>query len=358
MKVMLLGDTHFGARGDNPIVLDHFINFYKEQFFVEVEKQKPDLVLQLGDLLDRRKFANFSTLSVVRNEFLGPLTSDLKVPLWVLVGNHDTYYRNTLKVNGIEQSFGDFLKSGKMRLFDSPTETDIGLIIPWICEENQEHVKSSINSSSSDFCFGHFELTGYDMYRGMPCEHGDDPKFLSRFRQVYSGHFHTHSRKSNICYIGTPYDIIWSDSSDQKWFMMLDTETGQESWFQNPDKLHHKVMIDSSKMGSLKEVIDLKFNHLSGKFVKLIVLNSDRPDVIEVVSKAIRSVGPATFTIIDSTPVENVLGDENDGSSISHKDPLTALNDEIDRVHTAERAKRLKVISTELYTQALQGVFE
>lgn len=361
MKIMLLGDTHIGARSDNQVVLDHFMSFYKNRFFPLLEEHKPDIVLQLGDLLDRRKFANFATLDRMRKDFLNPIVNDFKIPLWILVGNHDTYFRNTLEVNGISQSFSDLIAEGKIRLFDKPEETEAGLIIPWVCADNHDEAYKAVEASSSRFCFGHFELTGYDMYRGMPCEHGANPDFLGRFEQVYSGHFHTHSRKRNICYVGTPYDIIWSDASDSKYVMLLDTEADEsfrETWFENESKLHHKVMVDSSKI-SRASLKDADYSHLKEKFVKLIILNSDRPDAIELISKAIRSVEPTSFTIVDSTSLNST--DEIQAlDKISHKDPLTALLDEIDLKFGAgsPKANRLKGYANEIYTEALSGAFE
>lgn len=362
MKIMLLGDSHFGARSDNAVVLDHFVSFYQNHFFPAIEKHKPDIILQLGDLLDRRKFANFATLSRVRKDFITPITDHFKIPLWVLVGNHDTYYKNTLEVNGIRQSFGDFIADGRMRLFDKPEETAAGLIIPWICEDNRDEVYKKVAESKSSLCFGHFELTGYDMYRGMPCEHGDDSKFLRKFDHVYSGHFHTRSRKGNICYVGTPYDIIWSDASDPKFFVMVDTESGlanSETWFENPSKLHHKILLDSSKTALVRSQIgSTNYADLKDKFVKLVILNGDRPDIIEAVTKAIRAVEPISFTIVDSTSTDTL--DVQAFEKISHKDPLTALLDEIDLKFAADTAKasRLKLMASSLYTEALSGAYE
>jgi hypothetical protein len=278
-----------------------------------------------------------------------------------LVGNHDTYYRNTLEVNGIAQSFSDLIQSGKMRLFDRPEETEAGLIIPWVCADNHDEVYSAVEKSASRFCFGHFELSGYDMYRGMPCEHGANPDFLGRFEQVYSGHFHTHSRKRNICYVGTPYDIIWSDASDPKFVMLLDTEAvgeARETWFENESKLHHKILLDSSKVNR-SQLADMNFFYLKDKFVKLIIMNGDRPDVIEAISKAIRAVEPNSFTIVDSTSL-NSTDEVQALEKISHKDPLTALLDEIDSKFSMDqnKANRLKSYANEIYTEALSGAFE
>lgn len=356
MKVLILGDTHFGARNDNPIVLDHFMRFYENVFFPVIETHKPDIVLQLGDLLDRRKFANFATLDRVRRDFISPIVDYYKTPLWVLVGNHDTYYRNTLAVNGIAQSFGDFILNGKLRLFDRTEETEIGLIVPWICNDNSESTFELVKQSSSDYCYGHFELQGFDMYRGVPCEHGDDPNFLSRFKGVYSGHFHTRSKKKNITYVGTPYDIIWSDIADEKCFVLLDTDTGKEEWFVNGEKLHHKIVFDSSKY-TRATVKNLNVDGYAQKFVKLIVTDSSNPEVVEQLAKGIRSVNPASFSIVDSSFSPELSNDTI--QTISHKDPLTALIDEItSKYSNPNKVLRMKKLANEIYESALAGGLE
>ena len=61
MKVALLGDTHFGARGDSPIFHQFFEDFYKQVFFPYLDEHQIDYVVQLGDvadLLGPRRVAN------------------------------------------------------------------------------------------------------------------------------------------------------------------------------------------------------------------------------------------------------------------------------------------------------------
>ena len=54
-KIALLGDTHFGARGDNKFFQDYFKKFYDEIFFPYLINNNIKTVLQLGDIFDRRK---------------------------------------------------------------------------------------------------------------------------------------------------------------------------------------------------------------------------------------------------------------------------------------------------------------
>ena len=68
MKIAILNDSHFGARGDNQLFLDYFLDFFENQFFPYIKENNITEVLHLGDLMDRRKFVNFNTLTTVRND--------------------------------------------------------------------------------------------------------------------------------------------------------------------------------------------------------------------------------------------------------------------------------------------------
>ena len=53
MKVALITDTHFGARGDNVVFDNFFKQFYDNIFFPELEKRQITSIIHLGDTFDR-----------------------------------------------------------------------------------------------------------------------------------------------------------------------------------------------------------------------------------------------------------------------------------------------------------------
>ena len=73
MKIAILGDSHFGARGDSPHFHKHFKKFYDDVFFPYLEQNGIECVIQLGDVFDRRKFVNYQTLKHCREYFFDPL---------------------------------------------------------------------------------------------------------------------------------------------------------------------------------------------------------------------------------------------------------------------------------------------
>jgi metallophosphoesterase superfamily enzyme len=96
MKIALINDTHFGARNDNPNYANYIYKFWDDIFFPYLEEHNIKDVIHLGDVLDRRKFVNFKTLKDFNDKFVDRLKN---VNFDIIIGNHDTYYKNTNSVN-------------------------------------------------------------------------------------------------------------------------------------------------------------------------------------------------------------------------------------------------------------------
>ena len=75
-------------------------------------------VLQVGDFVDRRKFISFVTLNHVREKIFGE--SHKRGITWdILVGNHDTPYKNTNEINSIiKRKLSEFNNSNNGKIFN------------------------------------------------------------------------------------------------------------------------------------------------------------------------------------------------------------------------------------------------
>ena len=104
MKIAIINDTHFGARGDSQIFFDYFMRFFDDVFFPYLEEHNIDTIIHAGDLMDRRKFINFNILNQVRTRFMDKLKSK-NIKMHCILGNHDVYYRNTNEINSIRELF-------------------------------------------------------------------------------------------------------------------------------------------------------------------------------------------------------------------------------------------------------------
>ena len=141
MKIALITDTHFGVRSDSPAFAKYQYKFYDDIFFPYLEKNNIKNLIHLGDTVDRRKFINFRTLNDFRNKFLLRLW-DFKIDSHFIVGNHDTYYKNTNEINAAHELFTTFDGKHEPYIYHKPKVVEFDgfriLMVPWICPENAE----------------------------------------------------------------------------------------------------------------------------------------------------------------------------------------------------------------------------
>ena len=224
MKLVLLNDTHFGCRNDSPAFIEYQNKFYDEVFFPYIIENNITTLVHLGDVVDRRKFINHNTAHNFREKFWHRL-ADLKIDTHIIIGNHDTYYKNTNEVNAIEN-----LNVGpEVKIYTQPREVEFDgtkiQFLPWICDDNYDDSIHAIDHSNADICFGHLEIKGFEMHGGHVNQHGLESNQFRRFEKVLSGHFHKKSDNGHIHYLGTQYEITWSDHKCPKGFHVFDTNT-------------------------------------------------------------------------------------------------------------------------------------
>tara|TARA_R110002012_G_scaffold204050_1_gene373596 strand:- start:2256 stop:3311 length:1056 start_codon:yes stop_codon:yes gene_type:complete len=349
MKVAIINDTHFGARNDSSIFLNYFLEFFEDQFFPYCKENNIDQVIHLGDLMDRRKFVNFNTLHEVRTRFFDGLQSN-KINLHCTIGNHDTFYRNTNDINSLNELFAH--KNDFFHLYESPTSVEfdglcIGLV-PWINNTNREECEEFLRTCPCPIIGGHFELNGYQVMRGVNFRHGMSDKLLQRFELVLSGHFHSKSSKNNVRYLGTQYQITFSDLHDNKGFHVLDTETRELEFIENKRRKFYHVDYDDTNPKSLTE---LDFTSYKDCYVKVIVKNKNKRKIFDSFLDTLYK-----HKVIDITVVDD-MGDfsiEEDSIDMA-KDTLTIINDEIDADIDIEEKGKVKEIIRDLYMEGLSS---
>lgn len=270
MKVAIITDTHFGARNDNQHFLDYMFQFYEGIFFPYLEQHGIDTVIHLGDLMDRRKYVSIKTAKEFRERFVFPL-EHMKINFHCMVGNHDIYFKNTNEVNSIKELIGS--KGSRFHIYEDPTEVNIGgldiLFLPWITPQNEVYTEGMIMDTKAKVAMGHLEIKGFEMFKGMKSDHGQEKTLFSKFHTVFSGHFHHKSDDGQIYYLGSPYEMVWSDYNDTKGFHIFDTETLELERVVNPFRMHEKIYYDDSQ--NAYESHDV--SQYTNKFVKVVIVN-------------------------------------------------------------------------------------
>ena len=123
MKIALLNDTHFGVRNDSEAFRKYQLRFYNEIFFPYLKENNINTLVHLGDVVDRRKFINFQTASIFREQFWDRLYKE-KIDTHIIIGNHDTYFKNTNEVNAIENLYTSFDRKHEPFIYTKSTVVD------------------------------------------------------------------------------------------------------------------------------------------------------------------------------------------------------------------------------------------
>ena len=340
MKVALITDTHFGARNDNQVIQEHINQFLGSVFFPYLEEHNIKTVIHLGDLMDKRKSVSFLTLNHLRHNFMARL-HDNSIETHILVGNHDSYYKNTLKLNSVAELYG---QSPLIKVYETAQTVSIGglsiFLLPWLCSDNDYDSYIAMDKTDAKIAMGHLELSGYLMFKGMRSEHGLERDDFLKFDKVFSGHFHMKNDDGHIYYLGTPYEMMWSDYNTERGFHIFDTETLELEFIKNPNDLFHKIYYT--------EGLEIDYNAYGNKFVRLVVSEKQDPYEFDSVVEQLYAVNPAQLSIIedfdrieDETELE---GTEDTVTIISNH--VTNLSTDLDKI-------QLDKMLRELYLEAV-----
>ena len=321
------------------------MKFFDDVFFPYIKENNIDTVIHAGDLMDRRKFVNFSILNQVRNKFIQRLKNE-NIDFHCILGNHDVYYRNTNEVNSVRELFGD-----DINLYEEPKVISIdGLniaLLPWVNKENYDQSVDFIKTAAAPILIGHLELEGYEVMRGVDFQGGMDSKLFDRYEKVLSGHFHCRQEKDNIYYLGTQYQITFADLAETKGFHILDTETRELEFIENPYKMFHTLRYNDED-GPVDT--EKTYPHLKDTYIKLFVESKKHPYSFDRIMDKLYESGVAKITI-----VEEIVDSEWTKEEIVDlaQDTVTLINNEIDGIEEVEDKPRMKKLIKDLYMESL-----
>ena len=265
----------------------------------------------------------------------------------IILGNHDTYYKNTNEVNAMQNL--DISKEAKVYTHATTVNFDNLpiLFIPWICDDNEIETIKTIENTQSTIAMGHLEIKGFEMHNGHMNEHGTEKSIFKRFEKVMSGHFHKKSDDGHIYYLGTQYEMTWSDYNCPKGFHIFDTDTRELSRIENTGTIFKKIVYNDKETN----YDEFDITPYDKSFIKLYISNKTDTDMYERLMD--RLYNHINLHAID------VIEDPTDiGASVPEnlleqgEDTLTFLGNYIDQIDVKIDKQKLKEFAKELYMEA------
>jgi DNA repair exonuclease SbcCD nuclease subunit len=277
---------------------------------------------------------------------------EMKVDTHIIIGNHDTYFKNTNEVNSVSELCTTYDGVNEPWIYTNPKEVELGgcrmLFLPWICDDNYEESIYAIDNSTSEICMGHLEIKGFEMQKGIVNEQGLEKSQFKRFEKVISGHFHKKSDNGHIYYLGAQYEQTWSDYKDPKGFHIFDTETRELERISNPLRIHKKF-IYNDKDNDYSKVDLSEFNNT---FVKVFVTNKTNEDMFNKVLDGLHNnINAHEIMVIEDLNTD--LGASVREDILEQgEDTLTFLGNYIDQADTELDKQKLKQHIKEIYVEA------
>ena len=185
------------------------------------------------------------------------------------------------------------------------------------------------------------------MHKGHMNDHGLDKEQFKRFEKVMSGHFHKKSDDGLIYYLGTQYQIMWSDHNCPKGFHIFDTETRELERIPNDLAIFKKIIYDDRT----KDYTNFDLTPYENCFVKMFVSFKTNEEMYnKLVEKFYTNSNVHELQIIEDpidikqTVKSNILD--------QGEDTMTFLGNYIDQIDTDLDRKKLKDFTKELYVEA------
>jgi DNA repair exonuclease SbcCD nuclease subunit len=344
MKIGILTDSHWGARKGSKLFHDYFEQFYKNVFFPTLEQYGITTVIHMGDAFDSRKSIDYQSLEWAKRVVFEPLKN---YQVHMIVGNHDSYYKNTNNTNSPQLLLKDY---PNIQTYSSPTEIKVGnldvLLLPWICMENEEQSLKMIKKTKANVAMGHLELQGFRVNRSIVMEHGLEANLFKNFKKVFSGHYHTRSNNGTVFYLGNPYEMYWTDVNDARGFTIFDTETLEHTPIDNPHKMFYNIYYEDTNY----QTFDTR--EYENKIVKVVVRKKSDTKKFEKFIDKLYASNIAELKIIENFDIQEPENFE----AFENEDTISILNRYIEEAEINLDKSIIQKMMQEIYQEACELV--
>lgn len=341
-RVCCISDIHVGVHQNNALWHDITLDWAAWLKKDLIEKNVKDIVIS-GDLFHYRDEIAVNTIQVVTK--ILNMWKNFNIVL--LVGNHDSYYKDRVDVNSLSILSGwnnitVFDRAEMIHVFNRKL-----LFCPWgtRVEEMQP----------CDIMFGHFEIESFKMNQYKVCTEGVRSKdLLKNAPLIITGHFHLRDERKykngTILYLGNPFQMDFGDVDGTKGYYLLDIKTGLYDFYENELSPKHKK-IYLSKLVKYPGITDDVKQLFTNNIVKFIVDKHISPDEIDLLLTKFSELNPISINTDYEINFNKFGIDEQDEVNISGIDIAEAIEEFINMLDVENKSELISE-TIELYNKS------
>lgn len=340
-KVAVISDLHLGVHVNSPTW--HEISYNWAKWIIsELQAKNITDIIFCGDFFHSRSEITVNTLH--QASIILDLFNDFH--LYMLAGNHDSFYKNNCSVNSIRIFSG----RSNITVIDNPTTIQFAgtecFFAPWGTEIN--------NIPESDIVFGHFEIESFRMNAHKTCDHGfktDD--LLKKAPLVISGHFHLREERKyktgTILYVGSPFQLDFGDEGSVKGYYILDMTNSSYTFFENNISPKH-VKISLSDLIKMKNFKDEGKQLISNNIIKLEVDKTISNADLDRLSTKIGTYTPLSYVVDNTANFDRFGAGNQEEVDLSGVDITRAITDFVEMLDIQNK-KDVVEYTISLYNQ-------
>lgn len=189
-----------------------------------VEKEKPDVIFVMGDILDRHETVHLSPFGLSLY-FLREISRETRTV--IIIGNHDRPNNSTFLTD--EHAFGALKEWKNVTVVDTTTKLTLGdlpfVAVPYVSPGRFMEALDKVEWKDAKIVFAHQEIKGANMgsVRSMIGDHWSKDLPL-----LVSGHIHKyHWLGDNVLYVGTPLQHSYGEDTDKAISLLILDKEGK-----------------------------------------------------------------------------------------------------------------------------------
>lgn len=265
-KILLFSDIHIHNHKKSYERLEDCIKAFEWVFDVARQNNIKSIIFG-GDLLHERQKID----SCVYQSIYNVLKKNQDFDLYLLLGNHDIWFNEKTDVSGVYP----FESLRGVRVIGKPEtiqiEDSLWDFLPFTHDPVESLSKFNLKNIDKRFLVGHISIDGAVLNSGgqisdVIVEHDGEmvkvsEQLFANYKYSFFGHYHKAQKLGkNVEYIGSPLELSFGESGEEKHLIVFDTNTSKKEYVVNNFSPKHIYVYQD-------EINDIKKEEINNNFI-------------------------------------------------------------------------------------------
>lgn len=286
MKYLLIGDLHFGIRGNSITWLENQKDYFYK-VIIPLIKKEPFRIIQLGDIFDSRSTIDIKVMNSVIELFQNILDSmHSESEMYILAGNHDFYTQqdseNHDNINSIDTILRAKLKGRVQYATNNILYIQDSMFVSYNSWEHESYFKGEYDKYKPKYIFTHTDLE-------------NTYPWIEADTKIFSGHIHTPCLATNRYTLGASYALTFADHDSQRgaWIYNTDDDSLIQVTYNNSIKFYR---VNIHNLDDIQYNIKPNYNDYIELYINEELLS--HVDVIEYISSLSKNISSSHLYVL------------------------------------------------------------